>query len=164
MQGVTGLILVSPIFISNINKMKKCCYCWKEKELSEFGICKKNKDWLEYRCKECKREYDRERYKKWLVDKVKKKEFENVRKAEVMRYIKNLVLQKWCARCWYRENFAALQFHHIDPSKKYKSISEMVRGLRWIEKIKKEIDKCEILCANCHSIETAKQNNWYKYL
>ena len=54
-----------------------------------------------------------------------------------------------CERCGYNDCVAAFDFHHKDPSKKDFSISSGGRTRSW-EKIKKELDKCELLCANCH--------------
>lgn len=53
-----------------------------------------------------------------------------------------------CEICGYSKCITALHFHHKDPSEKDFSIAGQTRG--W-EKIRKEIDKCMILCANCHS-------------
>ena len=39
-----------------------------------------------------------------------------------------------------------LEFHHIDPTTKYKAIS----SLESIKLIQEEIKKCIIVCANCH--------------
>ena len=54
-----------------------------------------------------------------------------------------------CMICGYKKCQRALSFHHIDPSKKKFDLSS--RGLtRSWERIQKEIDKCVLLCANCH--------------
>ena len=54
-----------------------------------------------------------------------------------------------CAICGYCKSQSALSFHHINPKKKDFGLS--VRGLtRSWEKIRLEIDKCVLLCANCH--------------
>ena len=54
-----------------------------------------------------------------------------------------------CVFCGYNKCNDALEFHHIDPSNKGFSLS--VRGLtRSWSKIKKELDKCILVCANCH--------------
>lgn len=51
-----------------------------------------------------------------------------------------------CQRCGYDKCSAALEFHHRDPAEKDPSWS---RG--WsLPRLKKELDKCDILCANCH--------------
>jgi len=54
-----------------------------------------------------------------------------------------------CAICGYNKSSRALSFHHIDSRKKEFGLS--ARGLtRSWEKIKEEIDKCILICANCH--------------
>ena len=62
---------------------------------------------------------------------------------------------KGCSHCGYKDNPAALQFHHVDPSKKLQNVSMILRSSysQW-KVIKAEIRKCIVLCANCHSIET----------
>ena len=52
-----------------------------------------------------------------------------------------------------------LQFNHIDPSTKLFSVSQMVSNDRNMDIILEEIDKCEVLCANCHATETRRQND-----
>ena len=58
-----------------------------------------------------------------------------------------------CVRCGYNEHNAALQFHHIDPSTKEYTWPKLCK-CSW-DKITKELDKCEVLCANCHAIKHA---------
>ena len=53
-----------------------------------------------------------------------------------------------CKFCGYKKCLRALQFHHINPSEKDFTISG--RNWKW-EKIIGELDKCILLCANCHS-------------
>lgn len=51
--------------------------------------------------------------------------------------------------CGYDKCREALDFHHLDPTQKIFGLS--VKGLtRSWEKIRNEIDKCILLCANCH--------------
>lgn len=54
-----------------------------------------------------------------------------------------------CERCGYDKNVAAFDFHHKDPTKKDFSISSSGNTRAW-EVIKKELDKCIMVCANCH--------------
>jgi 5-methylcytosine-specific restriction endonuclease McrA len=57
-----------------------------------------------------------------------------------------------CALCGYVANAAALEFDHLDQSKKLCPVSALLHR-PWAE-IQAEIDKCRVLCSNCHSIET----------
>ena len=52
-----------------------------------------------------------------------------------------------CEKCGYKDNIAALEFHHLDPSKKKFNLSETRHS--W-EETKLELDKCICLCSNCH--------------
>lgn len=54
-----------------------------------------------------------------------------------------------CANCGYSRCIKALEFHHIDESKKDFGISHKGYTRSW-ERVKLELDKCIILCANCH--------------
>jgi len=54
-----------------------------------------------------------------------------------------------CFFCKYTRCHAALDFHHIDEKTKKFGLSQ--RGLtRSWEKTKMELDKCILICANCH--------------
>jgi len=63
-----------------------------------------------------------------------------------------------CERCGYNQCIVALEFDHINPALKKFSISQIVRegtgvisdGTDDWEVIKEELDKCRLLCANCH--------------
>ncbi len=54
-----------------------------------------------------------------------------------------------CEICGYDKYFGALEFHHKDPTQKDLQISK-VRTRTFNNKIKKELDKCLLLCSNCH--------------
>lgn len=61
-----------------------------------------------------------------------------------------------CARCGYNRCAEALEFHHTDLTKKDFGISARGYTRSW-ERVKKELDKCVMLCANCHrEIHTQK--------
>lgn len=52
-----------------------------------------------------------------------------------------------CQICGYNRCQEALEFHHLDPSQKDFTISG---GTRSFESLKPEVDKCILVCANCH--------------
>ena len=55
-----------------------------------------------------------------------------------------------CEKCDYDKCESALQFHHLNPEEKDATVSSMIaRNKSWKE-IKKEVDKCILVCANCH--------------
>ena len=60
---------------------------------------------------------------------------------------------KKCEICGYDKCEGALQFHHKDPSLKEFTLSHInLNNTNFsLQKILQEIDKCELLCANCHA-------------
>ena len=54
-----------------------------------------------------------------------------------------------CVICGYNKCPRALSFHHRDPSKKDFGVSDRGITRSW-DKTRAEIDKCVLLCANCH--------------
>jgi 5-methylcytosine-specific restriction endonuclease McrA len=54
-----------------------------------------------------------------------------------------------CQSCGYNKCEEALKFHHIDPKTKSFGIGAKGYTRSW-EKVRAELDKCILLCANCH--------------
>ncbi len=54
-----------------------------------------------------------------------------------------------CQLCNYSKCVDALEFHHIDPSAKKFGIGDKGYTRAW-DKVRNELDKCLLLCANCH--------------
>jgi predicted RNA-binding Zn-ribbon protein involved in translation (DUF1610 family) len=54
-----------------------------------------------------------------------------------------------CELCGYDRCIGALEFHHLDPTAKEFGISGKYQTCA-IEKAKAEVDKCILVCANCH--------------
>ena len=107
--------------------MKTCSICKKEKDDSQFY--KKRKTELSSYCKPCAAGVS-------LKARLEKK-------TAMFEYV-----GASCKLCGYDRCTDALDFHHLDPDKKDFSISKM--GNMSLPKILKEIDKCIMVCANCH--------------
>lgn len=72
--------------------------------------------------------------------------------SEVRKMIKKWALDykgNKCIICGYDRCSEALDFHHTDPNKKDFSISDNNISYNW-DIIKKELDKCILICSNCH--------------
>lgn len=54
-----------------------------------------------------------------------------------------------CQICGYHKCVAALDFHHVDEEKKSFDLSSKGLTRSW-DRIKEEINKCALVCANCH--------------
>lgn len=53
-----------------------------------------------------------------------------------------------CQNCGYCKSVFSMDFHHVDPKKKDYNISS--KNTRSWEKTKKELEKCVLVCKNCH--------------
>ena len=66
-----------------------------------------------------------------------------------------------CQKCGYNRCLEALEFHHFQKTGKDFGISARGYTRSW-SKIKQELDKCILLCANCHREIHSGENNKIK--
>lgn len=79
-------------------------------------------------------------------------------KPGLVDYIK----YKWkikCQNCGISGKPWALDFHHRDPSQKDLAVTKLAGTFKDFFTIKNEIDKCDVLCANCHRDKHHKEKN-----
>jgi len=88
--------------------------------------------------------YYKNKYK--ATNKAKKKGFEK-RNKEFIQRVKRI---SKCKKCGLANKPYLLEFHHVDPSTKYKDVTNLQFNAYGIERIKEEIRKCAIVCRNCH--------------
>ena len=70
-------------------------------------------------------------------------------KHQVKRQLREYKKTLACVRCG-ETHWATLDFHHDDPAEKDGTVSYLVNsGYSWA-RIREEIDKCTVLCSNCH--------------
>lgn len=111
---------------------KECSVCNEKKSLSEFysRSARNNKPYD--RCKKCFNNYVS---KRWISKKI-----------DSIIYKGSQCLD--CGISYPSEPYVIFEFHHRDPSQKDVDWSKL--RLRTDGKIKKELDKCDLLCSNCH--------------
>ena len=90
-------------------------------------------------------------YARKLYQKNRKKIIEQVKKhkQEVKKWVNEYKKTLKCVVCG-ESHPATLDFHHKNRKEKEKGICFFMMNGYAIKTIKKEIEKCEILCANCH--------------
>ena len=135
----------SPITLRRC-KMKQCNKCNENKSLSEFNKNKTKPDGYQYYCRECEKVYKKKNY---LHTKERYLERNSEIRERNKAFLKEIKSELKCSMCG-EDHPATLDFHHRDPQEKDQMVSKAIfRG--WsIERIKKEIDKCDVLCSNCH--------------
>jgi len=127
------------------NKNKKCTKCKETKPKTEFHKQRtKSKDGFKSWCKSCSKVYDSNWFKN---NKERKNKISNIRRKKITEEIRKFKQDLGCSVCDENDPIC-LELHHLDPSEKEMNISDM--KTHSIERIKKEMDKCVVLCSNCH--------------
>jgi len=146
--------------------MYRCSLCKKEKPGEQFHRSKrtlsnKKRDGFSYYCRDCTKIASRKNY---IRDKQSYIERSNrarqKRKLRNYEFIKKYFSSHPCVDCGETDPIV-LDFDHLRD--KQHTLSDLIRGGSPIEKIKSEIEKCEVVCANCHRKRTAKRGSWYVY-
>lgn len=89
---------------------------------------------------------------------------ESLRKSNKIREKKlkqRAIYQKGgkCLCCGYNKTISALTFHHIErSSKEFNLQSDILRSKPW-DTVQKELEKCELLCLNCHMEKEAEYDH-----
>lgn len=88
----------------------------------------------------------------------KKKAYEHCKKARLRnrRFVYQYLAAHPCVDCG-ESNVLVLEFDHVRGTKK-NDVAHMVHGSHSLETLRREIAKCEVRCANCHRIATAKRS------
>lgn len=73
-------------------------------------------------------------------------------------WLNKIKMERGCAVCGYCAHPAALDFNHIQGDKKF-AVSQDPKVA--MHKLLAEINKCEVLCANCHRIHTQENKHWH---
>jgi hypothetical protein len=129
-----------------MEETKICCTCKKELPVSEFTFKYKSKGIRARECKACHKIYNR----KWFV-KNREERIEKIkaRTQLIVEQVKKYKLNLFCKVCG-ENHISTLDFHHTDPNEKEYGIAVMARTGFSFKRIIEEINKCEVLCANCH--------------
>jgi uncharacterized OB-fold protein len=116
---------------------KTCGRCNQSKPLSEFYRKPRESGGVTVYCKTCFNTYTTERFRR--------------RKKQAVAYLGGR-----CIDCGGVFPYHVYDFHHLDPTRKDVQFT-VLRRRSW-EAITQELDKCVLLCANCHRIR-----HWAKF-
>lgn len=128
--------------------MKNCCKCKIDKPLTDFGK-RTFKESVGYQsmCRSCNAKWCKDRYdngnRKQACERSRKKN-RQIRKNLIAKH----KLDLGCYNCGYKKNPSALDFHHIEE--KTENVSTLVQNSVRIKTLRAEMDKCIVLCSNCH--------------
>ncbi len=116
--------------------MKRCPKCNSNKELSEFYQTK-SRPTGSAMCKQCFNTYCIQR---WIEKKIKAIEYKGNQCMDCGLHINN-------------SHYSVFDFHHLTPNEKDYDWTKL--RLKSNEAIERELNKCILLCSNCHRIRHA---------
>jgi 5-methylcytosine-specific restriction endonuclease McrA len=85
----------------------------------------------------------------------------NEYRGKVLSFIKKYKLNSGCAHCKENGNADVLDFHHVNPETKVSPINVLVRTSGLLA-VLEEMEKCIVLCANCHRKEHNREKTRVK--
>lgn len=134
-----GACMGEPFSFQNCNLKRNCILCGKEFIANTYN-----------------RQYCYDCSPKGLSGKEAVKRKKRILKHQLIQYKGGK-----CQKCGYDKCEGALQFHHRNPEEKDFSLSDinLNNTTTSIQQIYQEIDKCDLLCANCHFEEHYSQEN-----
>ena len=124
-------------------KTKTCATCGIRKSRADFHANDSNRSGLAWECKKCVRQ----RYQK---NRKAICRYNNERNQQNQRMI-NKAKNKPCADCHIIYPSCVMDFDHVRGCKEFNLGTSCCRSEK---NILKEIDKCEVVCANCHRLRT----------
>ena len=147
---------------NTMNKQsKECTKCGLEKPVAKFNWRKtgvRRQSW----CKKCKQAYQRQHYKNNRSHYRKKgAQSKKKAKASAILAVGRFLEKNPCVECG-ESDIRTLHFDHLRD--KERNVSKLIIDGYGIKRIFAEIDKCQVLCANCHSIKSSEdRRDWRSY-
>lgn len=129
---------------------KRCADCKGMKPYSSFNKLSRSIDGLQGYCQPCGRARGMTSYFLHKDGGVRRTKQRN----EDLRARINNAKDVPCADCGIRFHPVCMDFDHLPEYEKSYNISTMLRHRMAWESIQAEIDKCEVVCANCHRYRT----------
>lgn len=135
---------------------KTCKHCTQTKDVEDFyRKGRGHQSW----CKQCTNDNAKMHYKNNKSGKIAyANRHKRVREQANRQHVCDYLRLHPCVDCGEKD-ILVLEFDH--QGDKYKAISSMIHGYS-LDRIKDEIAKCEIRCANCHRRRTLKANDSYR--
>jgi hypothetical protein len=145
-----------------VKENRLCSSCHQIKDVTEFSFRNKARGTRHSYCLECGRTLAKRHYSKNVSYYVQKA---RVRRDALLGDINDklydYLAQHPCVDCGEGDPIV-LEFDHVRDKKSYNVSAMGVRVLSW-QTILREIEKCEVRCANCHRRKTAERRVSYRY-
>ena len=142
---------------------KVCTKCEFQKNFDLFPARKASKDGRASWCRACyKAHWDNRYYEKHRHYRDSHNASRNKIREQNARKVFEYLKQHSCIKCGETDPIV-LEFDHREGAEKVENISNLILNSSW-KQIESEIEKCDVLCANCHRRKSAAQFNYKRYV
>jgi hypothetical protein len=141
---------------------KRCERCRETKDIEEFSWKYKVLGIRQSACKECMKWYAKRYFKGSAHDEHLKniKERKKVAREVARQYVWDYLSNHPCVSCG-EDDPRVLEFHHKDSAQKERDLSRMVGDGLSTGRLQQEMDKCIVLCGNCHKkVTMSERGHW----
>ena len=138
----------APVNPSNVSDQKVCCRCRVLKPLEEFNFRNRSAGIRHRYCRDCGKKFTRSHYQRNKRQYVERTLRSHARRRAYLHQIKS----RPCADCGVQYPYYVMDFDHREGEEK---LFEMNRiSYVSMRAIKQEIEKCDVVCSNCHRERT----------
>lgn len=141
--------------------LRRCSRCGELKPVDDFPIKNKATGLRSVWCRSCRRAYGKEHYQRERAGYLTRAR--RRRKAErplIDALVDDYLRTHPCIDCGCSD-ITVLEFDHRDPSLKTETVGRL-KASATSSMVLREIEKCDVRCANCHRRRTAAQFHWTK--
>jgi hypothetical protein len=143
-------------------EMKVCTRCGPPAQpIENFAMRNRKTGGRQYICRKCQSQYVQAHYHANRAMYIEKARVRNTKQTQInAEFMIEYLSNHPCVDCG-ESDIIVLEFDHLRD--KVADVSVLARGGYSIEAIQREIDKCEVVCANCHRRRTARRAGTYRY-
>ena len=145
--------------MSDQRTLRTCPRCGEQKPLNDFAWKHKELNQRQVHCRACKAHYGREHYlanRQAYIDRARSRT--KAVRRERTQFLLAYFQSHPCVDCG-EDDPPVLEFDHLED--KAFTIGTELAYRSWAS-ILEEIEKCEVVCANCHRRRTARRSRWLR--
>lgn len=137
-----------------------CSKCGIEKDIEQFPLRNQLTKRRQSYCMDCRSEMGKNWYQNNKdYQKANARKHTTEYRDALREYLWKYLLTHPCAQCGETDP-VVLEFHHIGG--KDMAVSAMITRVSSVDRLKEELQKTMVLCANCHRRITAQERGWFR--
>lgn len=144
---------------NDLEGFKTCSQCNEMKSLDDFGKSTRSPDGHRPECRLCRRKDAKLYYENLSEEKRSSRQLAEEKRRNECRTVVLERFEEGCSDCGQKD-IRVLEFDHVKGNKEA-NMSTLIRN-GTITSLRKEIEKCDVVCANCHRIRTTAQFKWWR--